>query len=203
MWNCRACSSSPFKTIFGGGGNDGASVARSKGKRAKSEASKTESSAEYTSEGSYTGGASSYTETWTKPSAEELRIKCNAWESFVHPRAKEFWTNSEALQQVLGAIANSVDKDDDPVLADDSDPVEMTRCVFWHGEVASDGYPIIRVRKPGEAEQTATYVTRALVFLYADHNAYEELRGREPKAPFSMACNRPMCVKICHIGLDD
>lgn len=196
MWNCRACSSSPFKTIFGGGEPDTSSSG--KPKKSKTDVSRTEVSGDYTSEGSYTHDADSYTETWNAPSQAELLVKCTAWENYVHPRAKQFWTTSKSLQQVLANIAKSVDRQDDPVLGDDPQ-----RCVFWHGEVGGDGYPIIRLRKPGEPEETATYVCRALVFLYADLDAYEELRKKPAKAPFTMACEHRMCVNLIHISLDD
>lgn len=43
----------------------------------------------------------------------------------------------------------------------------MNYCIFWHGDVNDeDEYPVIRMKKPGESNETQTYVTRILVFLY-------------------------------------
>eukprot|EP00923_Selenidium_pygospionis_P019201 GHVN01033617.1.p1 GENE.GHVN01033617.1~~GHVN01033617.1.p1 ORF type:complete len:199 (+),score=15.79 GHVN01033617.1:116-712(+) len=186
MWNCRACSSSPFQAFFGGGAEG-----KSKSKKSKSEISRTDVET--------ADGASSYTQlTFVEPSELEVELKCKAWENYVHQRAKMFWGTGGQIHHLLKSIARSVDKRDDPVLSDDPE-----HCVIWHGEVTEDGFPVVELKKPDEPNPQPTYVSRTLVFLYADEEAYEELRTKPHKAPFPMACRERLCVNLTHISLDD
>lgn len=59
-------------------------------------------------------------------------------------------------------IASGVHRDYDPVLGDDK------QCVIWYGDLSEDDHlPVIRMVKPGETQESQTYVNRTLVFLYA------------------------------------
>ena len=59
-------------------------------------------------------------------------------------------------------IARGVHRGYDPVLGDDK------QCVVWYGDLSEDdNLPVIRMVKPGETQESQTYVNRTLVFLYA------------------------------------
>jgi len=110
---------------------------------------------------------------WEPRSPPEIHTVCTAWEEYVHPRAKQFWSTSESLHQLLAAIARGIDKMDDPIFGDEE------TCVIWHGEYGADGLPALRMKKPGDAagsHDTLNSVHRALVFLYADETSFEELK---------------------------
>ncbi|SBS98354.1 conserved Plasmodium protein, unknown function [Plasmodium ovale curtisi] len=109
-----------------------------------------------------------------KRSTNEILLLCRAWENYVHPRAKEYWKDSQQLQNILCKIANGITKNDDPILGDDY------ACVFWYGDKnKNDNCPIISVKKGNDSIETVTYVNRVLIFLYAGsapsyiHNRHE------------------------------
>ncbi|CDJ49115.1 cyclin, putative [Eimeria brunetti] len=148
-------------------------------------------------------GESAYTdryasqETFEPRSPEEMEALCRAWEHYVHPRAREFWQTSEARMEILQKIARGVHRGYDPVLGDDK------QCVVWYGDLSEDDQlPVIRMVKPGETQESQTYVNRTLVFLYADEESFNELQEK-PKRAFTMACANPLCVNLTHIALDD
>nr|CEL64517.1 TPA: hypothetical protein BN1204_004140 [Neospora caninum Liverpool] len=193
MWNCRVCSSSPFASLFGFGSSS------DDDKKKKKRGGSTGTDASYsTSEGEsvYTDRYTSQ-ETFEPRSPEEIATLCRAWEYYVHPRAKEFWQTSEARMEILKKIAAGVHRDYDPVLGDDR------QCVIWYGDLSEDDHlPVIRMVKPGESQESQTYVNRTLVFLYADEESFNELQEK-PKKAFTMACGNPMCVNLTHIALDE
>lgn len=126
-----------------------------------------------------------------------MEALCRAWEHYVHPRAREFWQTSEARIEILQKIARGVHRGYDPVLGDDK------QCVVWYGDLSEDdNLPVIRMVKPGETQESQTYVNRTLVFLYADEESFNELQEK-PKKAFTMACANPLCVNLTHIALDD
>lgn len=66
----------------------------------------------------------------------------------------------------------------DPVLGDDK------QCVVWYGDLSEeDNLPVIRMVKPGESQESQTYVNRTLVFLYAGKLAKvgSKLAEKRPK----------------------
>lgn len=194
MWNCRVCSNTPFAALFGFGGAE-----EDKKKKKKRTGSHHQDSASY----SNSEGDSAYTdryasqETFEPRSPEEIATLCRAWEHYVHPRAREFWQKSESRIEILKKIASGVHRDYDPVLGDDK------QCVIWYGDLSEDDHlPVIRMVKPGETQESQTYVNRTLVFLYADEESFNELQEK-PKKAFTMACANPLCVNLTHIALDD
>lgn len=128
-------------------------------------------------------------------SPEEVLVKVKAWEGYLHQRARQYWDNPEGIREVLMKIAQCIDKECDPILGD---PRE---CVFWHGDY-DDRFdrPVMRIVKPDEPTETVTFVTRTIVYLYADQESYEELNMRK-EGPFDLICNEPHCVNINHIAL--
>ncbi|CAD2105137.1 conserved Plasmodium protein, unknown function [Plasmodium vinckei brucechwatti] len=132
-----------------------------------------------------------------KRSTNEVLLLCRAWENYVHPRAKEYWKDSQQLQNILCKIANGITKNDDPILGDDY------ACVFWYGDKnKNDNCPIISVKKGNDNIETITYVNRVLIFLYADEASFQELQ-KKPKKAFTMACGNINCINLTHISLDD
>ena len=88
--------------------------------------------------------------------------------------------------EVLEQIARGIHKKDDPVLGDD------TKCVPWYGDVTRDDkQAAIRMVKPGESQESITYVNRVLAFIFATDESFEQLM-RLPKEPFRMSCPKPL-----------
>ena len=54
--------------------------------------------------------------------------------------------------------------------------------------------------KPGEHEESVTYVNRVLAFIFATDDSFEALM-RLPKEPFKMSCDDQLCVLLAHISL--
>jgi len=192
MWNCRVCSNTPFASFFGFPDSSKELSKNKKQARTSSEIS----SNSYETRDSPVKGAVHLKDSWEPRSPPEILTLCSSWEEYVHPRAKEFWTTSESLHQILASIARGVDKLEDPIFGGEE------RCVIWHGEYGDDGLPVMRIKKPKMSQEALNFVNRTLVFLYADEESFEELRGK-PKGAFAMACNNPRCVNLTHISLDD
>ncbi|KAF8822018.1 hypothetical protein IE077_001214 [Cardiosporidium cionae] len=194
MFNCRVCSSFPFDTIFG---------------NREEVSSSSQSTTAATSSGPKPNKPSVESNIPNKlydeqllasnvnvRSPEEIATVCEAWENYVHPRAKEFWHTSENVQQVLSTIARSIDRGSDPVLGDEDS------CVIWRGKTsAEDNYPIFPFLKPGESEPSYTYVNRALALIYADEESFVELQQKS-QSSLEMACGNKLCVQLTHISLD-
>jgi len=127
-------------------------------------------------------------------SDEEIRAAVELWERFVHPRAREFFSSPGHLREVLVQLAQGTDKNDDPVLGPDN------KCVCWYGLVTKeDTQAAIKVVKPGEQEESVTYVNRLLAFMFATDDSFGALK-RLPKEPFKMCCNDQLCVHLAHIS---
>jgi len=192
MWNCRVCSNTPFASFFGFPDSTNEHPKHGGNKRHISSVSQASSQ----SSKSTVKESQAKKSSWEPRSPPEILTVCTAWEEYVHPRAKSFWTTSESLHQILATIARGVDKLDDPIFGDED------RCVIWRGEYGEDGLPAMRIKKPDVAQEALNHVNRTLVFLYADDDSFEELRAK-PKGAFSMACNNPKCVALTHISVDD
>ena len=54
--------------------------------------------------------------------------------------------------------------------------------------------------KPGESQESITYVNRVLAFIFATDESFEQLM-RLPKEPFRMSCGDQLCVNLAHISL--
>jgi len=128
-------------------------------------------------------------------SEEEVRAAIKQWEQYAHPRSKEFFSSPEMLEEVLTQLARGIDKNDDPVLGADE------KCVYWYGDVTKDDLQAaIRMVKPGESEESVTYVNRVLAFIFATDDSFEQLM-KLPKEPFKMSCGDQLCVHLAHISL--
>merc|ERR1719210_1669846 len=57
----------------------------------------------------------------------EVQGQVKTWQAYVHPRARDFFSNNAELEKVLTQIAKSVNKNSDPVLGSEME------CVFWYG----------------------------------------------------------------------
>ena len=128
---------------------------------------------------------------------EKLKELVVSWESFVHPRAREFFPSQETLISVLTEIARSVPEDADPILGGDS------ACCFWYGELSTPSsvpsQAVLRLLKPGETSESVTFVNRVLVFIFATDDSFEQLM-KLPKEPFRTVCGDQLCVNLNHIS---
>mmetsp|Transcript_98014 Transcript_98014/g.277534 ORF Transcript_98014/g.277534 Transcript_98014/m.277534 type:complete len:211 (-) Transcript_98014:80-712(-) len=203
LFQCRICSTDVFGQLFGGDEDpeDESAIEPWKDSRMKNSS-----------------------RAFRRRSEEEVRITVREWEKYVHPRALEYFRAPGKLQEVLGRMARSLDKTDDPVQGCDD------YCVRWRGEtmkgpspssdneseddmVAShDSYDfvgdhrhrrqaIFRMVKPGDNQETVTYVNRILAFAFAADESFEELM-KLPKQPFRMSCGNQLCVHIAHISIE-
>ncbi|ETW17621.1 hypothetical protein PFFVO_03503 [Plasmodium falciparum Vietnam Oak-Knoll (FVO)] len=190
LFNCQYCSISPFDYILDYLYGDTSS--KKEEKKKKSNITYDDSSSNNVSQ-----VVSKIDEEIEKRTTNEILLLCRAWENYVHPRAKEYWKDSQQLQNILCKIANGITKNDDPILGDDY------ACVFWYGDKnKNDNCPIISVKKGNDNIETITYVNRVLIFLYADEASFQELQ-KKPKKAFTMACGNINCINLTHISLDD
>jgi len=128
-------------------------------------------------------------------SEEDVQVAIKQWEQYATQRSKEVFTSPEMLEKVLTQLARGIDKNDDPVLG----PEE--KCVYWYGDVTKDDLQAaIRMVKPGESEESVTYVNRILAFIFATDDSFEQLM-KLPKEPFKMSCGDQLCVHLAHISL--
>merc|ERR1712139_150584 len=126
---------------------------------------------------------------------EEAQAIVKQWEQYAHPRAREFFTNPDMLQEVLMQLAKGTSQGEDPVLGSDE------TCVYWYGDVTKDDLQAaIRMVKPGESSESVTYVNRVLAFIFATDDSFEQLM-KLPKEPFKMSCGDQLCVHLAHISL--
>jgi len=133
--------------------------------------------------------------TFQPRSEKEVRELVQRWEEYAHPRAREFFTSTDMLKEVLTELASSINQTDDPILG----PEE--KCVYWYGDVTKDDQQAaIRMVKPGETAESVTYASRVLAFIFATDESFEQLR-RLPKEPFKMSCDDQLCVNLAHISL--
>lgn len=174
MFNCRMCADSPLISW----------ITNAKEQRNMSRAQKTPTQKV----------SKRNTENFVRRSPEEIRVLIRAWEQYVHPRAREFFPTAEMLEQVLTQVAKGIHRTEDPILGDE-------QCVYWYGEVTKDdNQAAVRLVKPGETNESVTYVNRVLVFIFATDESFDQLM-RLPKEPFRMNCGDQLCVNLNHISL--
>eukprot|EP00406_Dinophysis_acuminata_P056094 CAMPEP_0179303162 /NCGR_PEP_ID=MMETSP0797-20121207/48437_1 /TAXON_ID=47934 /ORGANISM="Dinophysis acuminata, Strain DAEP01" /LENGTH=181 /DNA_ID=CAMNT_0021012713 /DNA_START=79 /DNA_END=624 /DNA_ORIENTATION=- len=177
-WQCRMCAENPFVTLFSGNGPAPSKGGEQEKKPKKKKASSKRNEANF-----------------QVRSEEEIRAVIQQWEQYAHPRARDFFSNPDTLEEVLTQLAKGIDKNDDPVLG-----VEE-KCVYWYGDVTKDDLQAaIRMVKPGESAESVTYVNRVLAFIFATDESFEQLM-KLPKEPFKMSCGDQLCVHLAHISL--
>jgi len=126
---------------------------------------------------------------------EQIEELVKNWERYAHPRARDFFPTQEELFSVLRQLANGVNKAEDPILNEDA-------CVYWYGDVTKEDHQAaIRMVKPGEMNESVTFVNRVLAFIFATDESFEQLM-KLPKEPFRMVCNDQLCVSLSHISMD-
>merc|ERR1712113_1296640 len=178
MFTCRMCSENPFVQLFG--------QQQQKDKEDK----KKKKTAGPRKASSKRDEAAFHPRT-----DDEIKAIIKQWEQYAHPRAREFFTSPEMMEEVLTQLAKGIDRNDDPVLG----PEE--KCVYWYGDVTKDDLQAaIRMVKPGEANESVTYVNRVLAFIFATDDSFEQLM-KLPKEPFKMSCRDQLCVHLAHISL--
>ncbi|CAL1165833.1 unnamed protein product [Cladocopium goreaui] len=171
--NCRICSENPFTVLFGW-------------KQPEKKCAATERKCK----------PSKRNEKDFKPrSEEEVKEAVAKWSEYVHARARDFFAGTQQLEEVLAQLAKGTDKDCDPVAGSE------TQCVYWYGDVTKDEcQAAIRMVKPGEMQESVTYVNRVLAFMFATDESFEKLMAL-PKEPFRMNCGDQLCVHLAHISL--
>jgi hypothetical protein len=180
MFNCRICTDSPLlSALFG---TQKASTQPETSSRASTRAPSVQRKRRDP-------------EAFAARDLEATQALVQSWESFVHPRAREFFPTPELLLTVLTQIAKSVNTGEDPILGDSS------TCVHWYGEVTKDepAQAAIRMIKPGETAESVTFVNRVLVFIFATDDSFSELM-KLPKEPFKMICGDQLCCSLHHIS---
>merc|ERR1712151_1214230 len=126
---------------------------------------------------------------------EEIQALVQQWSSYAHSRASVFFNSPESLADVLVQVARGIDRKDDPVLGQEE------KCVYWYGEVTKDDMEAaILLVKPGEPNESVTYVNRLLAFLFATDDSFDQLT-QLPKKPFKMSCGDQLCVPLGHISV--
>lgn len=129
------------------------------------------------------------------PSAADVETTLANWKFFLHQRAKDFFSDDDAVNKVLKELIQNFPKECDPVLG----PADA--CVEWHGPKETKHgmrpQPVMKVRKP-EGEVDA-YVNRILVFMFASDESFEEML-KLPKEPFKMTCGNTLCTNMAHLS---
>eukprot|EP00928_Gymnodinium_smaydae_P038697 TRINITY_DN26633_c0_g2_i1.p1 TRINITY_DN26633_c0_g2~~TRINITY_DN26633_c0_g2_i1.p1 ORF type:complete len:184 (+),score=36.15 TRINITY_DN26633_c0_g2_i1:73-624(+) len=181
MFQCRMCSENPFLSLFASPQQKDKADGRNNTNKKKPAGRK---------------NASRRNEANFQPrTEEEIAAIVKTWGQYAHPRAREFFTNTEMLEEVLTQLAKGIDKNEDPVLGSDD------KCVYWYGDVTKDDLEAaIRMTKPGESSESVTYVNRVLAFIFATDDSFEQLM-KLPKEPFKMSCGDQLCVHLAHISL--
>eukprot|EP00419_Tripos_fusus_P000105 CAMPEP_0172687730 /NCGR_PEP_ID=MMETSP1074-20121228/21906_1 /TAXON_ID=2916 /ORGANISM="Ceratium fusus, Strain PA161109" /LENGTH=172 /DNA_ID=CAMNT_0013507243 /DNA_START=103 /DNA_END=624 /DNA_ORIENTATION=- len=125
----------------------------------------------------------------------EAKYLVQRWVQFAHPRTNEFFTSPQMLEDVLMQVLQGVNKNQDPVLGDNKE------CVYWYGDVTSDEpQAMLKMTKPGESDESVTYVNRVLAFIFASDESFEALM-RLPKQAFRMTCGDQLCITLGHVSL--
>eukprot|EP00928_Gymnodinium_smaydae_P091572 TRINITY_DN75297_c0_g1_i1.p1 TRINITY_DN75297_c0_g1~~TRINITY_DN75297_c0_g1_i1.p1 ORF type:complete len:186 (-),score=38.64 TRINITY_DN75297_c0_g1_i1:141-698(-) len=183
MFTCRMCSDNPFTSSFGGSekakdkSKDKKHQKSAGARRSRSNASRRDESA------------------FQPRSAAAVKATIAEWKQYAHPRSREFFADESKLDEVLTAIAQGIDQSDDPILGSED------KCVYWYGDVTKeDLQAAIRMVKPGESEESVTYVNRIMAFIFATDESFEQLM-KLPKEPFKMSCNDQLCVHLAHISM--
>eukprot|EP00927_Polykrikos_kofoidii_P068690 TRINITY_DN6401_c0_g1_i1.p1 TRINITY_DN6401_c0_g1~~TRINITY_DN6401_c0_g1_i1.p1 ORF type:complete len:199 (+),score=35.26 TRINITY_DN6401_c0_g1_i1:96-692(+) len=189
MFQCRMCSGNPFGLLFGTEPTTQQWEAEQDRKKKKKDKARGSASSAKQSSGRHRE------ETFNPRSPEEIKAVVKSWEQYAHPRAREFFGDPETLKEVLTQMAKGIDREDDPVLGVDE------QCVSWYGDVTKgDFQAAIRMTKPGESNESVTYVNRVLAFIFATEESFEKLM-QLPKEPFRMSCGDQLCVHLAHISL--
>ncbi|CAE7940343.1 unnamed protein product [Symbiodinium sp. KB8] len=176
MFQCRMCSENPFNAMFAGSGKPDKEKEKKKKEKRKSTSRRDAAAFQARSE-------------------EEVVAAVKTWSQYAHPRANDFFSSPEQLEDVLRQLAKGIDKNDDPILGSEE------RCVYWYGDVTKeDLQAAIRMVKPGESAESVTYVNRVLAFIFATDESFDKLM-KLPKEPFKMSCGDQLCVHLAHISL--
>jgi hypothetical protein len=118
------------------------------------------------------------------------------WETYVHPRAREYFTSHEALVVALTTIAKNINADEDPILH------STDECVTWYGPVSDSNPPQAVLELDDSASgKKPTFVNRLLAYVFATDESFEALM-KLPKAPFVMACGDQLCINVKHISAE-
>mmetsp|Transcript_67903 Transcript_67903/g.119880 ORF Transcript_67903/g.119880 Transcript_67903/m.119880 type:complete len:180 (-) Transcript_67903:218-757(-) len=176
-FSCRMCTENPFTALFG-------PPQKVEDKQKKK---KTISSSQPSQRNE---------KDFTPRSEAEIDAAVKQWAQYAHPRARDFFTTQEQLEEVLMQLAKGTDKNDDPILG----PEE--KCVYWYGDVTKDDLQAaIRMVKPGESSESVTYVNRVLAFIFATDESFEKLM-QLPKEPFQMSSGDQLDINLAHISLN-
>lgn len=171
MFNCRACSNSPFGEFFGCGNQDPRrSIATS------------ESTSQFSE-------AETEQEMFIPRDEQGIKEARERWIKYVHPRVAPIWTRAQ-IQDMLATIASNVDREEDPITGGPDED----ECIIWEGKVSAGDAAVMDVSKPGDSGPSETYVTRTYVFMYADQASLNRMKSGK----FGMACGTPDCVRLCH-----
>jgi len=183
MFQCRMCSENPFVQMFA----EGQHKDKPGKKKRKDQENRKPGKA-----------ASRRDDTAFNPrSEEEMAQFVQEWEQYVHPRARDFFANDAALHEVLMQLAKGIDRHSDPVLG----PAKT--CVYWFGDVTKgDLQAAIRMVKPGEEQESVTFVNRLLAFVFATDDSFEQLM-KLPQDPFKMSCGDQLCVHLAHVAMPE
>mmetsp|Transcript_98703 Transcript_98703/g.205748 ORF Transcript_98703/g.205748 Transcript_98703/m.205748 type:complete len:191 (+) Transcript_98703:209-781(+) len=188
MFQCRMCTENPFALLFGEKklpDNSAAGGAASSEARAK-EAQKKQAKDPLAIR-------KSRPQQHRTPAEVEEVIK--KWEQCCHARALEYFVSEEVFLSVLRQIATCTSKTEDPILGGGDE------CVIWYGEATQGStQAALRVTKPGEEEESITYVNRVLAFIFATDESFQELM-KLPREPFVMACGNQLCTNLSHISV--
>mmetsp|Transcript_3742 Transcript_3742/g.9547 ORF Transcript_3742/g.9547 Transcript_3742/m.9547 type:complete len:185 (-) Transcript_3742:123-677(-) len=182
MFQCRMCAENPFLGMFG----DDPPPKEKKSKKQKDD--------QWSRDKKSNSGKSRGAEVHKARTEEEASALVTKWLQYAHPRAYEIFA-ADSLENVLKEMALAIDREDDPVLGDGS------KCVFWYGEVtAKDNQAALRIMKPGESEESVTFVNRLLAYIFATDESFEHLM-QLPKEAFRMRCGDQLCICLGHISL--
>eukprot|EP01068_Selenidium_serpulae_P001767 Selendium_serpulae@DN1905_c0_g1_i2.p1 len=184
MFNCRACSSTPFGEFFGCASNEPRRSVVS------SSVSKTDVTPDVT-EPDPEPELEPVPEYFVPRDEAGVKRAIQDWIHFAHPRAARIW-NKQQIMDMLATIAQNVDQSENPVTG----PPGQDDCIIWEGNVSENNIPVMEVNRPGDAAPTQTHVVRAFVFLYADQDSLNALKAGK----FTMACGTTDCVRLSHVS---
>ncbi|XP_952597.1 uncharacterized protein TA16085 [Theileria annulata] len=189
MFRCKACSGTPFAAFFGLDEPD------EDKQKTSDEVVESETDDGALSPRNPDELSNDEQEKLNEPrNAEEVTYLAKIYNTYVHERAKILWKNESTRIQILKEIAMGCCKNDDPVLGND------IQCVKWVGDF-HDEYPVIHIQEPKETMKKRTYVSRMLVFLFADEESYQKIDVNK-YTPFTMVCGNKWCVNLTHIMLN-
>ncbi|CAE7595499.1 unnamed protein product [Symbiodinium natans] len=124
-------------------------------------------------------------------SEEEVKQAVDKWLQHVRPRAWDFFIHEGQIREVLETVASNTDRNYDPILE--------TKCSLWHGSLDEYNEATHRMIKPGEEEESVTYLNRVLAFTFAADTTFEKLM-QLPKVAFRTSCRDPRCVCLACIS---